>query len=128
MSLRIMAVRCACSRLRTTNVFPLTSERSASTAGALWVDEPASDKLWVTARDGDVVLTTTGNGTFTHAGVKRTYRRGSIDARDFAQIWLHVVNQPLASPHPGSRPCANSPAAEVVVDQAHDPATRRQPG
>jgi hypothetical protein len=29
------------------------------------VDEPASDQLWVTARDGDVVLTTTGNGAFT---------------------------------------------------------------
>jgi hypothetical protein len=28
------------------------------------VDEPASDRLWVTARDGDVVLTTTGDGEF----------------------------------------------------------------
>jgi hypothetical protein len=29
---------------------------------AQWVDEPASDKLWMTARDGDVVLSTTGDG------------------------------------------------------------------
>jgi len=29
-----------------------------------WVDVPASDQLWATVRDGDVVLTTTGNGTF----------------------------------------------------------------
>lgn len=33
--------------------------------GRAVVDEPASDQLWVTARDGDVVLTTTGNGAFT---------------------------------------------------------------
>ncbi len=29
-----------------------------------WVDEPASDRLWATERDGDVVLTTTGDATF----------------------------------------------------------------
>jgi hypothetical protein len=33
-------------------------------SGGRWMDEPASDHLWVTARDGDVVLTTTGDGTF----------------------------------------------------------------
>ena len=29
-----------------------------------WIDVPASDHLWATERDGDVVLTTTGDGTF----------------------------------------------------------------
>lgn len=29
-----------------------------------WIDVPASDRLWTTQRDGDVVLVTTGNGTF----------------------------------------------------------------
>jgi competence protein ComEC len=29
-----------------------------------WIDVPASDRLWITARDGDVTLTTTGDGTF----------------------------------------------------------------
>ncbi len=32
---------------------------------AHWLDVPASDRLWATARDGDVVLTTTGDGMFT---------------------------------------------------------------
>jgi hypothetical protein len=44
------------------HAFPSSVTCSASTAGALWVDEHASDKLWATARDGDVVLTTTGMG------------------------------------------------------------------
>lgn len=30
-----------------------------------WVDVPASDRLWATERDGDIVLVTTGNGAFT---------------------------------------------------------------
>jgi hypothetical protein len=30
-----------------------------------WVAVPASDRLWATERDGDVVLATTGDGTFT---------------------------------------------------------------
>jgi hypothetical protein len=30
-----------------------------------WLDVPASDRLWVTARDSDVTLTTTGDGEFT---------------------------------------------------------------
>jgi competence protein ComEC len=30
-----------------------------------WVNVPTSDNLWVTARDGNVMLTTTGDGTFT---------------------------------------------------------------
>lgn len=29
-----------------------------------WVDVPASDRLWATERDGDVVLVTTGSGAF----------------------------------------------------------------
>jgi competence protein ComEC len=29
-----------------------------------WIDVPASDHLWATERDGDVVLTTIGDGTF----------------------------------------------------------------
>lgn len=32
-----------------------------------WVDAPASDQLWVTARDGDIILTTTGDGVFTRS-------------------------------------------------------------
>ena len=31
---------------------------------ANWIDVPASDHLWATQRDGDVVLSTTGDGTF----------------------------------------------------------------
>jgi competence protein ComEC len=31
---------------------------------AAWVDVPASDRLWATERDGDVVLVTTGDGAF----------------------------------------------------------------
>jgi len=29
-----------------------------------WIDVPTSDRLWATERDGDVVLTTAGDGTF----------------------------------------------------------------
>ncbi len=29
-----------------------------------WVDVPVSDRLWATERDADVVLATTGDGTF----------------------------------------------------------------
>jgi hypothetical protein len=29
-----------------------------------WVSVPSSDALWATERDGDVVLTTTGDGAF----------------------------------------------------------------
>lgn len=32
-----------------------------------WLDRPASDHLWATARDGDVVLVTTGDGQFSIA-------------------------------------------------------------
>ncbi len=37
----------------------------ASPSVAGWIDAPASDRLWSTARDGDVVLVTTGDGVFT---------------------------------------------------------------
>jgi competence protein ComEC len=36
--------------------------KSGSTA---WLDVPANDRLWLTARDGDIALTTIGDGTFT---------------------------------------------------------------
>ena len=39
-------------------------------------------------------------------------------------VLRHVVNRPLASPHPGTHPCSSSPAVEVVVDQACDPVPR----
>jgi competence protein ComEC len=35
-----------------------------SATSADWIHVPASDHLWATARDGDVVLTTSGDGTF----------------------------------------------------------------
>lgn len=48
---------------RTIHAFPLVTKCDAS--GAQWIDDPASDRLWVTARDGDVVVTATGDGVFT---------------------------------------------------------------
>jgi competence protein ComEC len=36
----------------------------AKGTSADWIDVPANDHLWATERDGDVVLTTTGDGTF----------------------------------------------------------------
>ncbi len=50
---------------RTIHAFPSVTKCDASGAEARWIDQPASDHLWVTARDGDVVLTTTGDGVFT---------------------------------------------------------------
>jgi competence protein ComEC len=40
-------------------------ERCSRARASDWVAVPASDALWATERDGDVVLTTTGDGTFT---------------------------------------------------------------
>jgi hypothetical protein len=37
----------------------------ATAAASHWVGEPASDHRWVTAHDGDAVLTTTEDGSFT---------------------------------------------------------------
>lgn len=40
-------------------------DRCANAVPSDWVDVPTSDRLWATERDGDVVLTTTGDGNFT---------------------------------------------------------------
>jgi hypothetical protein len=47
----------------TVRSFPSSLSR-ASSSSSQWVDEPASGKLWVTARDGEVVLTTPGDRVF----------------------------------------------------------------
>jgi competence protein ComEC len=39
-------------------------ERCAGSGPGDWVDVPVSDRLWATERDGDVVLTTVGDGSF----------------------------------------------------------------
>jgi len=39
-------------------------ERCAKSQASDWIDIPGSTRMWATARDGDVVLTTTGDGTF----------------------------------------------------------------
>ena len=39
--------------------------RCANARPAEWMDSPASDRLWATSRDGDVVLSTAGDGVFT---------------------------------------------------------------
>jgi len=39
-------------------------DRCAGSLPSDWVDTPVSDRLWATERDGDVVLTTTGDGSF----------------------------------------------------------------
>jgi competence protein ComEC len=38
--------------------------RCANSTPSAWIDVPTSDHLWATERDGDVVLSTTGDGTF----------------------------------------------------------------
>jgi len=43
---------------------PGDSDAACSSDPELWVDAPASDTLWATSRDGEVVLTTTGDGKF----------------------------------------------------------------
>jgi competence protein ComEC len=47
------------------HAFPSDAGCSRTTPDSSWGDEPASDRLWVTARDGDVALVTTGDGGFT---------------------------------------------------------------
>jgi competence protein ComEC len=42
---------------------PATSCKTAPTS-LPWLEEPASDRLWATSLDGDVVLVTTGDGAF----------------------------------------------------------------
>ncbi len=39
-------------------------DRCANAKPSDWINVPASDRLWATERDGDVVLTTTGDGAF----------------------------------------------------------------
>ena len=39
-------------------------DRCAGSVAGDWVDVPASDRLWATERDGDVVLSTSGDGEF----------------------------------------------------------------
>jgi len=39
-------------------------DRRAGSQPSDWIDLPTSDRFWATERDGDVVLTTTGDGTF----------------------------------------------------------------
>jgi competence protein ComEC len=48
---------------RTMRAFDSTQTCTTSTT-TNWLDVPASDRLWLTARDGDVVLKTIGDGTF----------------------------------------------------------------
>ncbi len=38
--------------------------RCAASRAGDWVELPVSDRLWATERDGDVVLSTTGDGVF----------------------------------------------------------------
>jgi len=40
------------------------STSCASSSSSNWIAVPANDHLWATARDGDVVLVTSGDGTF----------------------------------------------------------------
>jgi competence protein ComEC len=40
-------------------------DRCARAVSSDWVTVDATDRLWATERDGDVVLSTTGDGTFT---------------------------------------------------------------
>jgi competence protein ComEC len=47
--------------------FPPAISRKTAPAGLKWLDEPASDRLWATSRDGDVVLVTIGDGAFQRA-------------------------------------------------------------
>ena len=49
---------------RSKTVKAYADAKCASPNQAGWIDAPASDRLWSTARDGDVVLVTTGNGVF----------------------------------------------------------------
>jgi competence protein ComEC len=39
-------------------------ERCENARASDWIDVPVSDRLWATERDGDVILTTAGDGVF----------------------------------------------------------------
>jgi competence protein ComEC len=48
----------------TVRAFPPAISCKTAPPDLPWLDEPASDRLWATSRDGDVVLITTGDGVF----------------------------------------------------------------
>jgi competence protein ComEC len=45
-------------------------DRCANAQPSDWIDVPTSDRLWATERDGDVALTTTGDGTFARESLR----------------------------------------------------------
>jgi competence protein ComEC len=66
---RVETVHALTERLGGVGTGRIRAFPSGETCGGVgaeqWIDEPASDHLWATSRDGDVALTTTGNGVFT---------------------------------------------------------------
>jgi hypothetical protein len=48
----------------TIRAFPAGTSCKTVPPSLRWLDEPASDRLWATSRDGGVVLVTTGDGAF----------------------------------------------------------------
>jgi hypothetical protein len=52
------------ARQGTIRAFPPATSCETAPASLPWLEEPASDRLWATPRDGDVVLVTTGDGAF----------------------------------------------------------------
>lgn len=53
---------------RTITAFDASTVKCKDGGPANWIDVPASDHLWATARDGDVVLVTKGDGIFQRVG------------------------------------------------------------
>lgn len=51
---------------RSTTVRPASGVKCKDSKPSHWVDAAASDTLWATPRDGDVTLSTTGDGKFAH--------------------------------------------------------------
>lgn len=66
---------------------------------ANWVDTPTGDNVWVTARDGTVVLQTTGDGNFARVDTGARYLSA-------AAIREAIVAESIAS-YPGKCPCPN---------------------
>lgn len=52
----------------TITAFDASTVKCKDGGPANWIDVPASDHLWATARDGDVALVTTGDGVFQRVG------------------------------------------------------------
>jgi len=63
-TVRALTVQLGGSGAGTVRAFPPAISCKTAPAGLAWLDEPASDRLWATSRDGDVVLITTGDGAF----------------------------------------------------------------